>query len=254
MTINHNKGIAGISVVAVLALIASLTSLLVSSKSNSIPLTPIPGRALGAVGAITGMLAENYIPYVMYNQGYKSELDLTISGNTIMASTTFNATTTQSASGLSQVVSTGTFANATTTLFAVDNPFAATSTVDLAILKVTGAATTSITLNVGTSTVRRFAPAGLANRHATSSSLINQAPVYDDDLAYLVSGAVGNVTDGYTTATTTTSVTAAQRLVLGPNETIVGWIDDNGGFGSTAGATGGANTFAGTYLLRWITR
>src|SRR3990167_244090 len=46
----------------------------------------------------------------------------------------------------------GGFNDATTTLFAIQNPFQATSTWTLAVIDVTGESTTSIGINVGTST------------------------------------------------------------------------------------------------------
>lgn len=82
MTINHKKGFVSASILASVAILLSLVAIAVSWNNKP------EGNKFGAVGAITGMLAENYIPYVLYNQGYNSALDITTTGNTTLASST----------------------------------------------------------------------------------------------------------------------------------------------------------------------
>ena len=74
-----------IPVVAIIALVLAVISFIPRTGK----LAPIVDTAtFGAAGAITGMLAENYDPYVRYNQGYNSELDIKTTGDTTLASTT----------------------------------------------------------------------------------------------------------------------------------------------------------------------
>lgn len=62
---NKEKVLWGIAVVGVLL---GIVAILNSPKASSI------------FGAAGGMLAENYIPYIRYNDGYKSENEIVLSG------------------------------------------------------------------------------------------------------------------------------------------------------------------------------
>lgn len=171
-----------------------------------------------------------------------------------------------SLNGLVTVVSAGTFANATTTLFAVQNPFSslatttagrasgisATSTVDLVKIDITGISTTSVRLTVATSTLVKFAPATAADRNATTTSFFNKALLSAAGTATstMYSGTL-NSPYARNTDESQPGISSQARLLYGPNEHLVGWITANGEE-SLAGVTGGSNTFAGTYKIRWV--
>lgn len=76
-----------IAAVAVVALIMGGWALFKGPAKES------PSQTFGATAA-SGMLAENYIPYVMYNGGYNSAKDLNITGGVTFGSsgTTFTST------------------------------------------------------------------------------------------------------------------------------------------------------------------
>lgn len=145
--------------------------------------------------------------------------------------TTFSATTT--AGSVARTYLSGSFADATTTIFAVQNPFLATSTVSLSELFVTGASTSTIAISVATST----------NQYPTSvsaGSLINSASFATSTLGQVVNGATAGST-GFVSAGTNSQ----QRIILGPNDYIVGFVTGS----ITTGVTGTDNTFAGSYRL-----
>lgn len=146
-------------------------------------------------------------------------------------------------------VTSGVFADATTTLATITNPFAATSTVDLAMLRVTGVSTTTINISVATSTTG-YAP---TTAYATTTSVVNMAPVMANSSAYIISGTTVGSSSGFNpaAATTTGTIASQQRIQVGPSDKLVIWVEDYGGKGSTAGVTNAVNTFAGNYLIRW---
>lgn len=135
----------------------------------------------------------------------------------------------------------GTFADATTTLATFQNPYSATSTVDLAMVKVTGVSTSTISIHVGTSTTAY--PSAVT---AVSDTLIDGAVVSTSTKAYIVNGANAGPGTGHTSPGTGSMT----RIVLGPNEYITFYASDNGGLGGTGGVTNAANTFAGSYAVR----
>lgn len=97
MTINHKKGSVSALLVAGIALVLAAIAVVVAWRSNSVPNISQGPAHLGAVG---GLLAENYMPYVMYNGGYNSAKDLTISGvTTLSGATSLTSTLTVGSSG-----------------------------------------------------------------------------------------------------------------------------------------------------------
>lgn len=59
-----------------------------------------PAKGLGAASGVTGMLAEQYIPYILYNNGFKTAKDI--------VQTTTDAATTTFAGGCIQTTATST--------------------------------------------------------------------------------------------------------------------------------------------------
>src|SRR3990167_928340 len=103
-------------------------------------------------GAPTGTLSiENYVPAILYNGGYYSELPIqTTSDLSVAATSTFSGGCFTN-NGADFCDRTDTFADATTTHVNFQNPWwgTATSTVTFAILDIDGAASTSQTFEVG---------------------------------------------------------------------------------------------------------
>ena len=121
----------------VIAVIAVLVSLSNSPKSMS---------NLGAAG---GLLAENYIPYIMYNDGYKSENNIELSGADGDITTgddltvTDDATITDDLTVSGGVLTVTTAANATSTLTIGEIETYATSSATIICLKFSTVATSS---------------------------------------------------------------------------------------------------------------
>ena len=74
-------------IIAVIAIISLTVSVLAFLRPAPVPqYTPVPVPQTSVeqqkFGAIGGMLAEQYIPYVRYNGGFKSELSLSIGSTT----------------------------------------------------------------------------------------------------------------------------------------------------------------------------
>lgn len=139
---------------------------------------------------------------------------------------------------IGEQVSTGSCASATTTIFAVANPFSATSTVRLQSFKGIGNATTTL-LYVGTST----ASTGLALTNV-SPTLVNAASVATSTQFITSSGiTVGSL--GYLSSGSGTFPT----ISVGPSDYIVA-------FATTTATGAGAANYSGTYSscvykLRW---
>ena len=83
---------------------------------------------LGAAFSGSGMLAENYIPYVMYNGGYNSAKDIATTGNVNGAIGTFSGALSAAATTLSGTLTVTTSNAATSTVIAGCYQFYATST------------------------------------------------------------------------------------------------------------------------------
>ena len=171
-------------------------------------------------------------------------------------------------SGLDTIVKAGTCADATTTLAVIPNAFAATSTVDLAQVNITGVSTSSIQIYVATST-SLYAPTltfggscvasmgnALCSSVATTTSLINAAPVLSSTTPYIVNGMTlggGGNSAGLGLPTATSSGgTSQSRITVSPNENILVWAEPYWNTsGSVAGLTSGNNVFACTYKVRF---
>lgn len=158
-------------------------------------------------------------------------------GTFVSAGTTLALGTASGGTGVSQAVSTGSCNSATSTVFAVANPYSATSTAELIMLSGIGNATTS-SLTVGTSTRTTGLTSALYGILAnvsisTSSSFAISGGVRN--------GPIGNIVDA--------GSASVMRIIVGPNETV-------GAYSTTtatgAGAAGFVNTFGScTYKVRW---
>ncbi len=131
------------------------------------------------------------------------------------------------------------FADATTTLAAVLNPYQASSTVEASFTIQNG--TTTIAVHVGTSTTPY--PATIAN---VSPSLVPALEVATGTSAHTFSGVtVGSV--GYKSP----GATSMRTIEVGPTDYVVFYATNDSELGSVAGITNTNNTFSGTYKLRW---
>jgi len=120
----------------------------------------------------------------------------------------------------------------------VQNPFEATSTVDILIFDITTAATSTIDITCGTSTSAFLSP---------SDTLLDNVAVSTSTKATLVNNCDA-MSCPYSGGTNT-----KERIQVGPTEWVSCLISDNGGLGSTAGITDGGNSFDGNYVINWIT-
>jgi len=155
---------------------------------------------------------------------------------------TLSPTTTQgSGTTLQEIVISGSFADATTTIFARQNPFSATSTCILAELDITNGTSTS-NFNVGSST-NQYPVSISATALIASTSVATSVPaVIANDMAYA-------------DASGTTADSGANKMTLLPTEWIVGLVKSSLGGASGAlvgGVTGGDNTFSGSYKIKCI--
>ena len=179
------------------------------------------------------------------------------------ASSTFTGTTTVTTAlynnGLGEVVVTGSCNDASTTLFAVINPFKATSTWDLAQLYVSGAASSGpIGITVATST-----NTGAASSTGSGGSvrfpgwgLIYAATVPIGEHGYIRSGLTFGTSTAqnsaflgpnYPRGSAISSGTTTSGVVIGPEEYIVGHASGTG----VSSIVPSANGFACEYKLRF---
>lgn len=133
---------------------------------------------------------------------------------------------------LEQKISSGSFADATTTIVAVANPFSASSTVDLVKLINSGVATSTYTITCGDSLT---AYANSVFNVLTSDSISTSTSF--GTVTNNVSSSYGNGIGGGSVA----------RITVGPSQYLVCKVSTvyTGAFTETT------NTFAGTYLIRW---
>jgi len=145
MITKQNLTLAGMVVAVIVSFFALLKVPQISDKTSQ----------FGAVGVAGNMLAENYIPYLQSNGGYRSDLDMLVGGYFGLGATSGGATTT----ALQLKVTQGTCLNsaATSTIFSIANPFISTSTVFAFELSGTMGATTS---DIIVSTSTASAPLG----------------------------------------------------------------------------------------------
>lgn len=163
-----------------------------------------------------------------------SDGDLTTSGTVTFNGAVTTSATSTDAGGLACKSFSGTFADATTTLFALLNPFGATSSAMYASVEVT-TGTTSVALKIGTSTTPYPTLAS-----SVSAGLMN-APIGTSSVERLVT--VGNnITD--------TGV-AANSMEVGPGLYITGHASSTNSMADhNGGILGGSNGFSGSYKLQ----
>ena len=148
----------------------------------------------------------------------------------------------------------GAFNDASTTLFAIQNPFRATSTWTMAVVDVTGESTTSVGINVGTST--NTGPVHISGTTAGGyrGPHLIEGVVVGTGLGYIRSGTVFATSSGlYFAADNQPSVgvglnpgTTTRSVIIGPNEYVVGYAT-----GSTNGVTNTNNAFTGNFSLKF---
>lgn len=212
--------------------------------SNKIKL--IIGGVVAAIVIIAGLIGFSSSPEGRGAEGDTNFTNVVASGyitsggsitssGTLTASGAFSVTGTSTLNTFTSYVSTGSFADATTTIFAVQNPYGATTTVDFAELFVTGASTSTIAISVATSTSQYPSSVSVG-------SLINSAALATSTLGYIVNGVTAGST-GFVSAGTA----AQNRIIVGPTDYIVGLVTGS----ITGGVTNPSNTFAGSYLIRW---
>jgi len=137
--------------------------------------------------------------------------------------------------------------DATSTLFTVQNPAKATSTWTLAIVDVTGSATTTDPYFISVATSTNTGPAS-----TTGWGLISSARVAGNVAAYVRSGTVvatsttGITGQAFNTGSGLNPGTTTQRIVLGADEYVVGYAT-----GSVDSIVGGTNNFACNYVLQF---
>lgn len=181
--------------------------------------------------------------------GGVSNLDiLNVGPNGLSQSSTTQTTSGFDNNGLFEYATTGTCNDATSTVFAIQNPFRATSTAIYASFDVNTPATTTVVFSVATSTSSgadnppigphliafnsvRFGRKGhiYSGSHASSSIVINSSNA------------------------TNTPVTA---IDLGPWDYLIGFVSGTSSgatsFNYNGGVLGGNNTFACTYSVKFI--
>ena len=134
------------------------------------------------------------------------------------------------------IVSTGSCVTGTSTVFAVANPFAATSTVELISLTVTGQATTS-TLLVGTSTASTGLSSTSVSPTLANMTISTTTPNFTAG-GNLV-GSAGYVSPGANTF---------RAIVVGPSDFVAGQATSTATGSGAAGYTPGLTC---SYKLRW---
>ena len=122
----------------------------------------------------------------------------------------------------------GNFNSASTTVFAVQNPYSTTSTLEMLIFDQTTATTTSLTLDCGTSTVQFTAP---------GDSLIDDFEIPTSTTKTVMNGVFG------------AGANSQSRIEVGPDEYVTCRVTqkdpDIGDF------TDSSNPWAGKYTLLW---
>ncbi len=143
---------------------------------------------------------------------------------------------TTAATSIGEQVSTGSCASATTTTFAVLNPFTATSTATLQQFYGVGNATTTL-FNIGTSTVSSIPTTGL------TGSLVINASVATGTQFFLSSGI------RYGGLALDAGSASLRTIIVGPSEYVAGY--------ATTTISGMGTNYSGTYTscvykIRWV--
>lgn len=142
-------------------------SLVVALFAVAIAVSNSP-KALSNVGAAGGMLIENYLPYVMYNDGIKSAKDITTTADISGAAGTFTGTLTGVAAAFSSTLSA-----AATTLSGILRTDAGTTN-SYSLATTTAATTYTLTAaDIGNyDTIRQILTGGAATFTLPASSTI----------------------------------------------------------------------------------
>jgi len=156
---------------------------------------------------------------------------------------------------LGTIVTSGTVADATSTLFCVQNPFSATSTVDLVELIVTGASTSTFDFSTPTSTTSHpttiYGATFLSPSVTTTPSLVNGALFVTSTLSNVMSNVAAYSTPAGMILPNRTA-TNVRAIMVDPNDYICGVATNYDGLGSVEGLINPSNTFVATYYIRWI--
>ena len=140
----------------------------------------------------------------------------------------------------------GDFADASTTILSMLNPFSASTTLEIAIVDIQGVATTSMAITCGTSTTAF----GDSDNGGTSPG--------DSLMTFEVAT---STPDTVVSGTYNAGTNSQERIEVGPAEYVLchatgtvlsagAW--NLGGGGTVRGLTGDTNTFTGKYTLEWF--
>lgn len=142
--------------------------------------------------------------------------------------------------------SSGSFADATTTLACVFNPFGTTSTARYAAFTNTGVATTSVAVVVSTSTRNVGLTTSTVGFGVNSSAQLLNVNLLRNTTVTNTSFLSSNVTDSRSGQSTQT----ASSFNVAPNEYVC-FVAGEGNGGSTQGLLNTNNLFAGTYDIEF---
>ena len=200
----------GFAIIAIAALVIAVISFFPSSR-------------MAVVGAIGTNAIENYVPAILYNEGYYSNLSiqttgtstsattttaqLTVSGNANITGTTTIASKYYSVNGVDFAAVQVSMNSASTTLCAIPEPWSATSTLVLHTVHISTGTSTASTIDVGAST----------NNTATTSALFVQSDA-------VASGAQDTIIlpGALPTSATSTIISPGWNIVTKTNEVGVG--------------------------------
>lgn len=187
--------------------------------------------AILIVGLIGLFVSKSGNVGIAYDSTSVTDANAKITGTlTVDGATTLTGATT--IGGATVSISSGTLADATTTILAVVNPFSATSTVDMVRLTNTGVATSTYTVACGKSAT------AYAN---TDYDVLSSGSIATSTNFGVIEN---NITGSYGAAITGGSI---EKILVGSGQYLVCKVTT-----SYPGAfTESTNTFAGTYQVRW---
>ncbi|MFN3658168.1 MAG: hypothetical protein ACK4UO_13005 [Pseudolabrys sp.] len=221
MTKNKKSFVGPIAAVGLLALLA-LGTYLLSQPSAA----PNQGTLYDAIDH-------------WFGNGFQAGLlqQLSVDSNGALTQT---ATTTEGS--LACKTFSGSFADATTTLAAVQNPFAATSTVVFTNANVSGVSTSTMSLEIGTTTANTTAPTDTTKVSGSLATLT----IATGTQAYITSGigATGIPVGGTAYGGT------ASMIQLAPTDVVAIYASSTNANADNGGILGRTNTFAGSYNFR----
>ncbi len=236
--------------IAVIALALSLLGLLLRPSA---PTTPSTGSSdssaqYGTLGGSAG--AGTVSPVTAYVYPNPSNFEY-LRANVLEAETMLSLGGWTVTNGISQTPSIGSCVNAaTTTEFAVANPFNATTTVEVDMINLGGNATTT-NLQVGTSTSAGTFNGGTGLWTGVSASLINTASttgsIATSTVYWGISGnTLTQTVNGSGLGFLSAGANTVSKILVGPKEFVVGYAT---GTSATAGFNGNFSTCA--YKLKW---